>query len=59
MNLEEFETQYQARLEENLNDLQTTILLAAQLENRIHVLGRNLQNMSQIVEDFIREQKAE
>lgn len=59
MNLEEFETQYRARLEENLNDLQTAVLLAAQLENRIHVLGRNLQNMSQIVEEFIREKKAE
>lgn len=59
MNLEEFETQYRARIEENLNELQTAVLLAAQLENRIHALGRNLQNMSQTVEEFIREQKAE
>ena len=59
MNLEEFETQCRARLEESLNDLQTTVLLVAQLQNKIAIIGQELQNLSQTVEEFIAEQKAE
>ena len=59
MNLEEFENNYRNALEQSLNELQTAALLAAELENRIAVIGENLQNISQTVEEFIVEQKAE
>ncbi len=59
MNLEEFEIQCRATLEESLNELQTTVLLVAQLQNRIVIIGQELQNLSQTVEEFIAEQKAE
>ncbi len=59
MNLEEFKNNYRERLGSSLNDLQTAVLLAEQLQNRIIVIGQDLQNLSQIVEEFIAEQKAE
>ncbi len=58
MNLEEFENNYRNAIEQSLNELQTAALLAAELENRIAVIGENLQNISQTVEEFIVEQKA-
>ncbi|PPS45199.1 hypothetical protein [Chroococcidiopsis sp. TS-821] len=59
MNLEEFETQYRNTLERSLNQLQTTVLLLAQLEANIASVSRDLQTLSQTVEDFISEQKAQ
>lgn len=59
MNLQEFETQYKTTIEQSLNQLQTAVLLLAQLENRITTVGRDLQNLSQALEEFINEQKAE
>lgn len=59
MNLEEFENNCRNAIEQSLNELQTAALLAAELENRIAVIGENLQNISQTVEEFIVEQKAE
>lgn len=59
MNLEEFESNCRNAIEQSLNELQTAALLAAELENRIAVIGENLQNISQTVEEFIVEQKAE
>lgn len=59
MNLEEFENYYRQTLGESLNELQTAVLLAEQLQNRIVVIGQNLQNLTQTVEKFIAEQKAE
>ena len=57
MNIQEFEIQYRNNIDETLNQLQTAVLLLAQLENRITVIGQNLQNLSQTVEEFIIEQQ--
>lgn len=59
MNLQEFETEYRNAMDESLNQLQTAILLLAQLEAQITNVGRDLQNLSQTVEEFISEHRAE
>lgn len=59
MNLQEFETQYRNTIEQSLNQLQTAVLLMAQLEDKITTVGRDLQNLSQVVEEFINEHRAE
>ena len=59
MNLEEFETQYRNRLDETLNQLQTAVLLVAQLEVRLTNVGQDLQILSQTVEEFITQQRSE
>lgn len=53
MNIEEFEINYRNGIDETLNQLQTAVLLLAQLEDRITVIGQDLQNLSQTVEDFV------
>jgi hypothetical protein len=57
MNIQEFEIQYRNNIDETLNQLQTAVLLLAQLENRITVISQDLQNLSLIVEEFITEQQ--
>lgn len=59
MNLEQFETHYRNTIDQSLNQLQTAVLLLAQLEARITNVGRDLQHLSQALEEFISEQKAE
>lgn len=59
MNLEEFESRYRSTIDRSLNQLQTTVLLLAQLEANIASVSRDLQNLSQTVEEFISDQKAE
>lgn len=59
MNLQEFEAEYRNAMDESLNRLQTAILLLAQLESQITSVGRDLQNLSQTVEEFINEQRTE
>lgn len=57
MNIEEFEIQYRNGIDETLNQLQSAVLLLAQLENRITIIGQDLQNLSQTVEDFVVQQQ--
>lgn len=57
MNIQEFETQYRNGIDQTLNQLQTAVLLLAQLENRITVIGQDLQNLSQTVEEFVIQQQ--
>lgn len=57
MNIQEFEIQYRNKIDETLNQLQTAVLLLAQLENRITVIGQDLQSLSLTVEEFIIEQQ--
>lgn len=59
MNIEEFENNYRRTIDESLNELQTVVLLTANLQNRITSIGQSLQNLSQTVEEFIAEQKTE
>lgn len=56
MNLEEFEIQYRDAIDETLNQLQTVVLMLAQLQIRITNVGLNLQDISQTVEAFVTEQ---
>ena len=56
MNLLEFEAQYRNAIDETLNELQTAVLLMAQLQARIINVGQDLQNLSQTVEEFVTEQ---
>lgn len=59
MNLQEFEAQYRNKIEQSLNQLQTAVLLLAQLEARISNVGQDLQNLSLTVEEFVDEQRTE
>lgn len=59
MNIEEFENNYRETIDKSLNELQTVVLLTAHLQTRITIIGQSFQNLSQIVEEFINEQKAE
>ena len=56
MNLEEFEIQYRDAIDETLNQLQTVVLMLAQLQARITNVGQNLQDISQTVEEVVTEQ---
>lgn len=57
MNLEEFEVQSQVKLEEMLNHLQIANLLAIQSSKRIEAAGQSVQSLSQLIEEFITQQK--
>jgi len=59
MNIEEFELNYRNGIDDTLNQLQTTVLLLAQLEDRITVIGQDLQTLSQTVEEFVTQQRDE
>jgi phage-related protein len=59
MNLQDFETQYREAMTETLNDLQTAVLLLAQVQNKISKIGNSVQHLSQRVEEFIVEEKVE
>ena len=59
MNLQDFESQYRNAMDETLNELQTAMLLVTQAQRKISEIGTNVQNLSQIVEEFIISQKSE
>jgi hypothetical protein len=59
MNLQDFESQYREAMAETLNELQTAVLLLAQLQQKISTIGSSVQNISERVEEFIANQKAE
>jgi hypothetical protein len=59
MNIEEFESQYRDHMDRTLNELQTAVLLLAQVQNKISEIGNSIQNLSQSVEEFIMHQKTE
>jgi hypothetical protein len=59
MNLQDFETQYREAMTETLNDLQTAVLLLAQVQNKISKIGNSVQHLSQRVEELIAEEKVE
>lgn len=57
--LSKFEAQYRQAIDQSLNQLQTVVLLVAQLESRITNIGKDLQNLSEIVEEFVAQQRVE
>ncbi|MEH2022041.1 hypothetical protein [Nostoc sp.] len=59
MNLQEFEAQYREAMAETLNELQTAVLLLAQVQQKISNIGSSIQTLSERVEDFIANQNAE
>lgn len=59
MNLEEFETRYRNIIDRSLNQLQTTVLLLAQVEVSVASISQDIQSLSQLVEEYIRDQRAE
>ncbi|MBE8969555.1 MAG: hypothetical protein ACYTXT_04530 [Nostoc sp.] len=59
MNLQDFEIQYREAMAETLNELQTAVLLLAQVQQKISTIGSSVQTISECVEEFIADQKAE
>jgi hypothetical protein len=59
MNLQEFEFQYRNNMDATLNELQTAVLLLAQIQNTISQLGSSVQSLSQIVEEYVNTQNLE
>lgn len=59
MSLQEFESQYRDAMADTLNELQTAVLLLAQVQCKINQIGSSVQSLSQSVEDYISNQKSE
>lgn len=59
MNLQDFEAQYREAMAETLNELQTAVLLLAQVQQKISKIGSSVQTLSERVEEFIADQEAE
>lgn len=60
MKLEEFEARYREIIEQNLDQLQTSVLLLSQIsqiEANLLRAGQNLQTLSSTVEEFINQQR--
>lgn len=57
MDLQKFESQYRDAMAETLNELQTAVLLLAQVQRKIDLIGSSVQGLSQSVEDYISQQK--
>ncbi|MBD2741366.1 hypothetical protein H6H02_07130 [Coleofasciculus sp. FACHB-1120] len=58
MKMEEFETQYRNAMDDTLNQLQTVILLLAQVESQVRGISSSVQNLSLTVEKYINENKS-
>ena len=59
MNSQDFESQYRDTMNETLNGLQSAILLLAQAQLKISIIGSSLQNLSESVEQYLINQKSE
>ncbi len=59
MNIQEFESNYREAMAEALNELQTAVLMVAQVQRKIAEVGNSVQKMSENVEEFINNQKNE
>ncbi|MEM1392504.1 MAG: hypothetical protein AAF316_10585 [Cyanobacteria bacterium P01_A01_bin.80] len=59
MNSQDFESQYRDAMNETLNELQSAILLLAQAQRKISIIGSSVQNLSQSVEEYLSNQKPE
>ena len=59
MNSQDFESQYRETMNETLNELQSAILLLAQAQRKISIIGSSVQNLSQTVEEYLINQKSE
>ena len=59
MNSQDFESQYRDAMNETLNELQSAILLLAQAQRKISIIGSSVQNLSESVEQYLINQKSE
>lgn len=57
MDLPEFEQRYRNSIEQILSDLQFITLRLTELERKVLTIGRTVQDVSSLVEDFIESQK--
>jgi len=57
MNLEEFEVEYQAAIDNVLNQMQTLVLLLACAEAKTVEIGDSLQSIRQMTASFLIEQR--
>ncbi|MFK8185527.1 MAG: hypothetical protein AB8B99_19295 [Phormidesmis sp.] len=54
MNIQEFENQYQESVSKILNELQSMAITSNRLESSIVEVGKSVQNLNKMVEDFMR-----
>lgn len=59
MNTEEFESQYQESVSKILNELQSMAIISNRLESTIVEVGVSVQNLNQMVEDFLKTQRGD
>ena len=59
MNSQDFESQYREAMNQTLNELQSAILLLAQAQQKISIIGSSVQNLSESVEEYLVNQKSE
>ncbi|MBE9053978.1 hypothetical protein IQ243_26985 [Nostocales cyanobacterium LEGE 11386] len=59
MDIQDFESNYREAMAEALNELQTAVLMLAQVQRKIYEIGSYMQTMNDKVEDFISEQNDE
>lgn len=57
MNIQEFESQYQKSVSKILNELQSMAIVSNRQESRIVEVGASVQNLNQMVEIFLKEQR--
>lgn len=59
MDLEDFESQYRQKINELIGQLQTAVILKTQLEAQLIAIGNNMQAITQIVEEYIKQKRLE
>lgn len=59
MSSENLKTDYREALDETLNHLNVISLLVAQIESKMEQVRDSMQNLSQVVEQMIEEEKSE
>ncbi|MGD1912672.1 MAG: hypothetical protein ACFB2X_18015 [Rivularia sp. (in: cyanobacteria)] len=59
MSSQDFESEYREVMNDTLNELQSAILLLAQAQRKISIIGSSVQNLSQSVEEYLIKQKSE
>ncbi|MFB2934328.1 hypothetical protein ACE1B6_03540 [Aerosakkonemataceae cyanobacterium BLCC-F154] len=59
MSLEQLETDYREALDEILNHLNVVNLLVAQMELKMEQVRDSMQNLCQVVEQILEEQKTQ
>lgn len=57
VDLQKFESETRATIDKTLNQLQTATLLIAELETQISAAGNSVQELSQMIEDFVLKQE--